>query len=172
MLLPFNQIPDDARLWTFHAERTLSDEEGARLRGELERFLETWAAHRKDLTAGYEIRDNQFILIGVDESRLPPSGCSIDSMVDALKAIGGGLGVELVDSPDVVYRAGDALHCVDRDEFARRAGRGEVHAGTVVFDRMAQRVGDVRAGRWERPARESWHARAFDLKEESEVAGR
>jgi hypothetical protein len=85
-------------------------------------------------------------------------------MVDALVQIGQGLGVELVDSPDIAYRSGDAVRVTDRDAFAKLAEQGEVNAGTIVFDRMAQRVEDVRTGRWERPARESWHARAFELK--------
>src|SRR4051794_41595092 len=136
-LLPFNQLPDDARLWTFNAERTLSDEETARLREALESFLETWAAHRKDLAAGYDVRYNQFILIGVDESKLPPSGCSIDSMVMALAEIGRGMGVELVDSPDVPFRAGSDVRVVSRDEFEGLAERGDVNGGTIVFDRTA-----------------------------------
>jgi hypothetical protein len=166
-LISFNQLPDTARLWAFNAERGLTDAETERLREALEGFLTTWAAHRKDLAAGYELRHNQFILVGVDESMLPPSGCSIDSMVGALMEIGKMMGVELVDAPDVAYRSGDAIRTVDRNTFAELAGRGEVDADTIIFDRTAQRVGDVRGGRWERPARESWHARAFDLKETS-----
>lgn len=168
-LIPFNQLPDDARLWVFNAERTLDSSELARLDQALAGFVTSWAAHRKDLTAAYELRYNQFVFIGVDESRLPPSGCSIDSLTNALRSFGAELGAELIDAPDVTYRDGDAVRAVDRKEFTRLAETGAVDAGTIVFDKTAARVGDLRNGRWERPARESWHGRAFDLKEQEQA---
>lgn len=163
-LIPFQDLPDGARLWAFHADRALSDDETARLRSMLEPFVDAWAAHRKDLAAGYDLRYNQFVLLGVDESRLPASGCSIDSMVHALREAGAALGVELVDSPDVPFRDGEAVRCASRDEFERLAEAGAVTSSTIVFDRTAQNVGDLRNGRWERPAAEAWHARAFALR--------
>jgi len=165
-LIPFNQLPNAARLWTFNAERPLADDELKQLDEALSGFVTSWAAHRMDLAAGYELRYNQFVLIGVDESKLPPSGCSIDSLVNALGAFGRELGLELIDSPEITYRDGNAVHAVSRPEFERLAESGMVNAGTIVFDRTAARVGDLREGRWERPARQSWHARAFDLNEE------
>ena len=52
---------------------------------------------------------------------------------------------------------------VPRPDFRRLAQAGEVGEETVVFDNTIGSVGDVRAGRWERPFRESWHARSFPL---------
>jgi hypothetical protein len=34
---------------------------------------------------------------------------------------------------------------------------------TVVFDNTVATVGDLRAGKWERPFRDAWHAKAFPL---------
>jgi hypothetical protein len=163
-MIQFNELPDSSRLWTFNAERRLSDEETARLTNELASFVTGWAAHRKDLTAAFEIRHNQFVLVGVDESKLPPSGCSIDGLVHALGGIGASLGIDLVDAPDIAYRDDAGVHAVTRESFASLASGGEVDDATIVFDRTVARVGDLRAGRWELPAREAWHARAFELK--------
>ena len=41
-----------------------------------------------------------------------------------------------------------------RDEF-----RNSADADTVVYDTLAERLGDVRGGRWERRAADSWHAK-------------
>lgn len=163
-LIPFDSLPDSSRLWIFHAERTLDDAELESLQRELAAFMQGWAAHRNDLTAGFEIRHNQFILLAVDESKLPPSGCSIDSMVGALGEIGGRLGIEMVDPPEIAYLDAEKVEAVSRTEFQRLAEQGEVSVSTVVFDRMIDRLGDLRSGKWQKPARDSWHARAFDLK--------
>jgi hypothetical protein len=163
--IPFEQLPDESRVWIFNTERTLSPAERRSMQDELDRFVAQWAAHRKDLTAGYTIRYDQFIILGVDESKLPPSGCSIDAMVRFLRELGSASGIQIVDAPDVCYRSSDAIVCVDRNEFGRRVERGEVSADTIVFNGMVDRLGDLRAGRWELPARESWHGRAYELRE-------
>jgi hypothetical protein len=38
-----------------------------------------------------------------------------------------------------------------------------VSEDTVVFDNTVATVGDLRAGKWERPFRDAWHAKAFPL---------
>ncbi|MEO5929413.1 MAG: hypothetical protein ABIR47_05740 [Candidatus Kapaibacterium sp.] len=164
-MIAFNELPDSSRLWIFSADRLLSEQEIAELRSQLGAFTESWAAHRKDLTAGFDIRDGMFVLIGVDESKLPPSGCSIDSMVGALTMIGGRMGIELVDSPDIAFRDTDGVHAVTRDQFQKLANDGDVDSQTPVFDRTISRLGDLRSGKWEIPAGTSWHGRAFDLRE-------
>lgn len=164
-MIAFNELPDSSRLWIFNADRRLSESERAELRSQLGAFTESWAAHRKDLTAGFEVRDGMFILIGVDESKLPPSGCSIDSMVGALRMIGTRMGIELVDSPDISYRDAGGVHAVTRDQFQKLARDGNVDSSTMVFDRTISRLGDLRSGKWEIPAGGAWHGRAFDLRE-------
>lgn len=162
--IPFEQLPDNARLWIFNTARALTAEEREMLQRKLDRFVAEWAAHRKDLTAGYTIRHDRFILLGVDESKLPPSGCSIDAMVRFLRELGSATGIQIIDAPDICYRAGDAIACVERAEFTRRANNGDVDAGTVVFNGMVDRLGDLLGGKWELPAGESWHRHAFDLR--------
>ncbi len=164
-LIPFESLPDTARLFSFNSDRLLTSDETQSLRMAIEGFLSEWTAHRRELQVGYELRYERFVLIGVDESLRLPSGCSVDALHGALKRIGEKFGVELVDSPEITYRNGDHVEAVTRNEFEHLAEAGEVTGTTVVFDRMAPSVGDVRHGTWERPARDSWHARAFDLNE-------
>jgi hypothetical protein len=61
----------------------------------------------------------------------------------------------------VLYRAGDQIARLDRGAFAERARRGEVAPDTIVFNNTLSRVADLENGRWEVPARDSWHGRAF-----------
>ena len=42
------------------------------------------------------------------------------------------------------------------------ANASKLTADTIVFDTLAERLGDVRSGRWERRAGDSWHARLLD----------
>ena len=164
-LISFDSLPDTARLFSFNSDRALSADEIPALRTEMEGFLGEWTAHRRELEVGYDIRYNRFLLIGVDESLRSPSGCSVDALVAALKSIGSRFGVELVDSPDITYRDGEKVEAVTRSEFERLVESGKVSGTTIVFDRMAPSMGDLRHGTWERPARDSWHGRAFNFQE-------
>jgi hypothetical protein len=161
MQVPFNRMPSDARLWIFAAERALTDTEQHTLLAAVDSFLEGWAAHGAPLAAARDLRYGQFLFVAVDESSAGASGCSIDAMTRVLAALERDMGLELVNHTPVLYRAGTDVARVDRAAFADRARRGDVSPDTLVFNNTLSRVGELQAGKWEVPARDSWHARAF-----------
>lgn len=148
-------------MWIFAAGRALDAAEQERLLAQVDRFIGQWAAHDVPLTAGRELRYDRFLFVAVDQRTAGPSGCSIDALVRRMKELEQELGVALVDHAPVVFRAGDEIRRVRRDQFAELASAGEVGPRTTVFDNTLTRLGDVRAGRWETPAANAWHARAF-----------
>ena len=159
--IDFSQLPEDARVWIFAAERSLNAGEQGRLLAHVDRFIGQWVAHDTPLTAGRELRYDRFLFVAVDQRMAGPSGCSIDALVRQMKQLEQELGVELVNHAPVVFRAGGEIRRVRRDQFAALASAGEVDPRTTVFDNSLTRLGDVRAGRWETPAANAWHARAF-----------
>jgi hypothetical protein len=157
----FDALPADARLWIFAAERVLSPRERDYLLGTVDGFLERWQAHGHPLTSARDLRHDRFLLIAVDESTAGASGCSIDALVRDIKRVEASLGLALIDHGPVLFRSGDAIARVPRDEFTDLARSGRVTPQTIVFNNSLTRVGDVRAGRWEVPAAQSWHGTAF-----------
>lgn len=157
----FDQLPDDARVWIFPAERVLDGAEQARLLTLVDQFIDQWAAHAVPLTAGREMRHDQFLLVGVDRRQAGPSGCSIDALFRQTQALEKEIGVELLDHAPVLFRSGAIIERVARDQFAALAATGAVDLETTVFDNTLTSVGDVRAGRWETRLGDAWHARAF-----------
>lgn len=159
---PFDALPDSARLWTFGVSRPLADDEEGRLLEAVDGFLAGWKAHGHELAAARDWRYGRFLLVAVDDRVTPPSGCSIDALVRTLKELEGQMGVEIVGAAPVWYREGGPegeVRRVSRPEFRKAAERGEITAETVVFDPTLTRLGDLRRGKWELPAGESWHAR-------------
>jgi hypothetical protein len=156
-----NQLPDDARLWIFPAERALGAAEQAQLLVTVDRFIDQWQAHGMPLTAGRELRYERFLFVAVDQRAAGPSGCSIDTLFRQTAALEQVFGIELVNSVPIVFRQGMAIERVPRAEFAARASAGTVTLQTTVFDNTLTRLGDVRADRWETPLADSWHRRAF-----------
>jgi len=157
----FEQLPENARLWIFAAERALDESERERLLSEVDAFIDQWGAHATPLTAGRALRYDRFLFVAVDQRMAGPSGCSIDSLVRQMQALQGELGIELVNHAPVLFRQGDTIERVPRDRFAELVSSGDVGLETTVFDNTLTRLGDARSGRWEIRAADSWHAQAF-----------
>jgi hypothetical protein len=159
---PFDQLPDDARLWVFGAARPLDEAEGAALLEHADRFLAAWAAHGAPVVGGRELRHGRFLLVAADERATGVSGCSTDALFRSLDEVERELGTTLRDGGLVFWRGPDGeVRSAPRPAFRERVRAGEVDGDTPVFDNTVATVGDVRAGRWEVPMRASWHARAF-----------
>lgn len=156
-LIPFDTLPDDARLWCFGASRAPDASATEFLVDSMRTFVAEWTAHRRDLQAGFDWLHGRFLLIAVDESRAGASGCSIDALTGHLRRLGAELDLDLLDSMPVWYRApaGD-IRMVARAEFSDLAARGEVSADTPVFDLTLTRLGDARYGGLETAAGSAW----------------
>jgi hypothetical protein len=159
--IPFDQLPDDSRLWIFSAARPLSEDERVRVLAEVDSFIDGWAAHGVRLTAGRDVRHDRFVFVAVDERAAGVSGCSVDALVRRMQQLQTALGVELVNNAPVLFRRGGTIERVPRDEFADLATSGSVDLETPVFDNTLTVLGDLRAGRWEVRVADAWHARAF-----------
>ncbi len=161
-LISFEELPDRARLWTFAASRRLSDQETARLLPATDEFLAGWAAHRVPLATARDWRLSQFLFVAVDEATAGASGCSIDALVGFVREMERQLDVTLTDTGSVWFRtSGAAIECVNRGQFKQLVDEGAVGPDTVVFDNTIETIGALRDGRWETPASDSWHGRAF-----------
>lgn len=159
--IDFAALPEHGRVWIFPATRRLEAQETGALLGEVDAFLDGWAAHGAPLRSARELVDGQFLVVGVDEDASQPSGCSIDALVNRLESLGEGLGLRLVDHAPVWFRDEDGIRTVSREAFRQMARQGEVTSETAVIDTTVTRLARLRDGGLERPARESWHGRAF-----------
>lgn len=148
-----DRLSDDASIWIFGITPALTPDQSAVLLRHVDAFLDQWKAHGVPVTAGRELRDGRFLIVAA-EANSEKSGCSIDSMFRVIRGIEKEHSVSMLDANHVFFRRADgSIESAPRPEFARHA-----NAETVVFDTTAERLGDVRQGAWERPARDSWHA--------------
>lgn len=156
-LVPFEKLPDDARVWVFAAQAPLDEVDEPRLLAAVDGFLITWKAHGAALTCAREFREEYFLAVGVDERASDASGCSIDGLFRVLQKIEEGIGTSMVAGGNVYFRdAGGLVLWCTRAQFELMAKMGEVGPDTQVFDTTVTTAGDFRA-RFEKRAQESWH---------------
>jgi hypothetical protein len=168
--VPFPSLPDTARLWILAAAEPVPGAEVPRILDHVDVFIRGWGSHKREVRAAREWKYDRFLLIGVDETQVALSGCSIDSMVRGMEEVGAALGITWDDASRVQFRDGIGIRSVTRGAFRELVGSREVDRETIVFNNVIGSVGALRRGRWEVPMRESWHARAFPAPDEAPAA--
>jgi hypothetical protein len=160
MLVPFNDLPDDSRVWIYQSNRKFTDEEVAQLEVKLEEFLKEWTAHGANLKAGAEVKHQFFLVIGLDQSENAASGCSIDAQVRFIQNLEQEMDIELLDKMNVTYIQNDRVHHKPLLEFKKMVKDGAVGKSTVVFNNLINTKEEY-LEHWQIPAIESWHSRFF-----------
>ena len=158
----FDTFADDARVWVYAFQKDLDESSLEVVHSALADFCNHWQSHGEPVTGRYLIYKHRFAIIsGITAEGL--SGFSIDSSVQVFKKLHIEHNLSALDAVLVHYLEGGAVQSVTRAAFAERCKRGEVSPDTIVYNCSIQTVGELRAGKFECPFNESWHASAFEL---------
>ncbi len=160
MLIPFEEMPDNARLWIYQAERNLSQEEVELVESNTQTFLSQWRAHGQDLKSSFSVEYNQFLIISVDESFSQASGCSIDASVHLIKGLESALGISFMTTSQVAFLQNDEINLYPFNQLKAQAKEQIITPDTLVFDNTVQNVAEFKS-RWLRESSETWVNRYF-----------
>lgn len=158
MYIEFKELPKDARVWIYQSNRKFSEEEVKEITEKTKAFLSQWAAHGSGLSAGFEIPHDRFIVIGVDQSEVQASGCSIDASVAFIQTLEKEYAVDLLDKMNVTYYNGPYIAHKSLIDFREMAKNKAVSPKTIVFNNIVNTKEEYEK-KWEVPASESWHGK-------------
>lgn len=157
-------LPDHARVWMYTASRDLSEGECRAVEETMAAFVKGWEAHGKALNAQSQLMNGQILILALDESHQPATGCSIDASVAAIRSLS-----ELLPDADWLNRGwvlheplpphapGDKWQRSILHDFWAMCKANNVPADTQVVDSTVATLGDVK-GRGVVPLSDSWHA--------------
>lgn len=158
MLVDFNTLPEESRVWIYQANRSFTDQELEEIREKLDIFIEQWTAHGSDLQSGYTIEYKRFIVIALNQRLNKATGCSIDASVRFIQQLEKEYQVDLMDKMNVSYKQGEFVAHKTLLDFKKMAKEKAVSKNTIVFNNLVTNIAEFREN-WEVPAHESWHAR-------------
>ena len=158
MLVSFDKLPLNSRVWVYSSNRKFIQKEIISLRKDLENFLSNWTSHNQNLETGFELRYDRFIIIAVNQEINNASGCSIDNCVRFIKKLENKYEVDLLDKMNVIYKQDKHLYHKKLNEFISMYKNNSVSLNTVVFNNLVNTVGEYKL-KWEVPVKESWHNR-------------
>lgn len=158
MLVDFNTLPEESRVWIYQANRSFTEDEIEELKPKIETFIEAWTAHGKDLQAGYHIVYKRFIVIGLNQNLNIATGCSIDASVHFIQELEKAYDVDLMDKMNVSFKQGEFIAYKPLIEFKKMAKNRSVSKNTIVFNNLVSNIAEFKEN-WEVPVSESWHSR-------------
>ncbi|HBI00336.1 MAG TPA: ABC transporter ATPase [Flavobacterium sp.] len=160
MYIPFENLPEESRIWIYQSNRKFSDEEVAEIENDLQTFVEDWVAHGTSLEASFITKYNRFIILAVNQDVQQATGCSIDKSVEFIQSLEQKYKVDLLDKMNVTYKQGEFLTHKSLLDFKRMAKEKAVSPNTIVFNNLVNTIEEWKES-WEVPAEDSWHSRFF-----------
>ena len=158
MLVDFNTLPEESRIWIYQSNRSFSEEELSEIKEKLNIFIENWTAHGSDLQSGYTIEYKRFIVIALNQNISTATGCSIDASVHFIQQLEKDYNVDLMDKMNASYKQGEFVAHKTLLDFKKMAKDKAVSKNTIVFNNLVDNIAEFKEN-WEVPASESWHSR-------------
>ncbi|MFI1743772.1 ABC transporter ATPase [Thalassobellus sediminis] len=158
MLVDFNRLPEESRVWIYQANRSLTEQEIEEIQGKIEIFIGNWTAHGGDLEAGYLVKYKRFIVLGLNQNLNKATGCSIDASVHFIQQLEKEYNIDLMDKMNVSYKQGEYIAYKTLTDFRKMAKDKAISKNTIVFNNLVNNIAEFNEN-WEVPASESWHSR-------------
>ena len=151
MLVDFNTITDNARIWIYAAENKFKKEQETYILKSISDHLKFWHSHGNNLKAAVTILKNHFVVVALDESENVASGCSIDTLQNKIQEIEKVLSISLLNRLNIFCSINDEIKCVPSFKLNDIA-----KANTLFYDLTIQRKSDLYS--YLKPVSEGWCA--------------
>ena len=157
----FENVPDQSRVWIYGFSKRLNPAEIELVTNRLQIFADSWQVHGSQVQGGFELLENQFVLLATNDT---VSGCSIDSSVSVFREIKEIHGLDALNQELIFYKnEGDEILPVSRSEFQQHVQSGKIQSDTRVFNLMLNTYGQFREGLFETTFSNCWHSKVFKI---------
>lgn len=146
-MIPFDTLDDHAKVWSYQADRLLTDTEVQWINEQLNPFLEEWAAHGTKLKAYGEVMNHAHLILAVDESAHNASGCSIDTSVRFIKQLEKELQVSFFNRLKMLTQSNGQFVYVNYGDLTN------LPAETIVFNNTISTASEFKNS-WKLPLKE------------------
>ncbi|MBX2915487.1 MAG: hypothetical protein KF856_09490 [Cyclobacteriaceae bacterium] len=157
MFVPFENLPDESRVWVYTGSRAFTEKETEVITDLLQSFCEQWSAHGQPLQTSFQIRENQFVIMAVNEDHHRPSGCSIDSSVGIMRKIEAATGIDLLDRSRVPFILNQKTELIPLPHLKIQFQQQIVKGTTLTFQTLAATKKDLE--NWKLPSENTWLAK-------------
>jgi hypothetical protein len=152
MYVPFETLPDHARVWIYQANRPFTNHDLDVLNAALKTFTNQWSVHGHPIETSFSIRYNQFVILAANDQ---VSGCSIDSSVRAMKEVGAQLEIDFFDRTQVAFLKDNGVETYVLSKLKVAFENNGWNAETMTFNNQLVSIKEL-SDSWIIPAKTSW----------------
>ncbi len=155
MFVPFQSLPDQARIWIFQSNRKFNSQESKIISDALSAFTEGWLVHGSTMKASFDLRFDRFIILAADEQANAASGCSIDDSVRTLKKIGEELNIDFFERTQVAFKEGDEVIAIPISNLKQKLADDVWNNNSLMFNNLVSTKHELTQG-WLVTAGSTW----------------
>ena len=159
-----NALPDDARLWLLALEPAPDAAAQARLGEAMDALVGEWRHKGVQYAGAWTLLEGRILALAEPTMTTAPSGCAIDGMMRKVDRHLAELDLGRLDpTATVLVRAKKGLRAVAKTDLEARLQDGSLDAATPVLDLSLFTLGDLRAGKLEKPLASTWIGRKYKI---------
>jgi hypothetical protein len=158
----FINFPLKSRVWVYASDKMLNLEEITWLEEQLKGFTQGWTAHEIPLKATAAVLHKHFVVLMVDETTHPISGCGIDKSVKLMKEVGEKLGINFFNRMAIQVANGDEIKVMDFQQLKMEIERQSISLDAKVFNNLVQTKEELEQA-WLLPLSQSWVGKRLTL---------
>ena len=152
-------FPYESRVWIYQADKPFSEADIPRINEDIESFCTQWTSHSRELRAIGGVMHDLFVVLVVDETMAPTSGCSIDKSVAFVKSLEQKYGHKLLERNNIAWLDdAEQIHTTPLNDLKQLVESGGMKMDTKVFDNLVSNRKDY-ISRWTVPLGVSWMKR-------------
>jgi hypothetical protein len=155
MYLPFDQLSDQAPIWIYQADEPMSDAQVDAVMQRTNVFLANWTSHGRPLQGGAVIKENIFLVVGIEKPTHNLSCCTIDSVIHLLHELRVDLRINFLNRDRVIFKQGEQILAVPISQVKKKIQQGELTSDTLMFDNTITDKADL-VDKWLVPIKNSW----------------
>jgi len=158
MIVDFNQIPNEGKLWIFPSSRKFYPQEIAVVKERIEDFLNDWDDNEIAINCSYLLKYDRFIIIAVDDTTHNLSLQAHDLLITFIQELEKVFNIVLMDKINVCYKQGEFVQYKDLIDFKKMMKSKGVSQKTIVFNNMITLKEELDYN-WEINIMDSWLGR-------------
>ncbi len=158
MYIPFENMPDNSRVWVYQSPRVLSEKDKEIISGILHQFTSDWQAHQQPLQASFTIVEDHYVILAVNEAYNNASGCSIDTSVRIMQQMANQLNIDFFNRAKIGFQINGRVELIDLPQLSGKLADGIWNTDTPVYNTTVSTIAELK-DRWLVKAGDTWLSR-------------
>lgn len=142
------------KVWIYLSDSELNGELHQLVLKAGESFVQSWKAHDVPLSASFEIIENRFIVVKVDETQYNASGCSIDKLLRLIKQLEADHQIQLLNRLLVAYKVNNGVEVVNASKVKDLLSDKTINENTLIYNVAASNSEEYK--NWLQPMKDTW----------------